>query len=484
MQSDSGDGKRSVGGGRASDPSFFARLIGVGLLLIGAVLILSRRHLNEAPVTARTPRPVSIPRSSRSAASASGDNHRRDRSGAEMVRSAEEIVASKLSQFGRSRREIVEAIGRREKKDVPPEIQDFFDAVEAGDWPRIDAAFGAMAKRSAQYEGSTHSPELDPFWPAVLETYGATEQAHDWPAQKLLDYGEAILGSLRPGMVYVGGTDPGRFIPTLLNETTDGEQHIVLTQNALADSRYMEYVRFQYGDRFGIPTEEDSKRVFQEYTEDAQKRLEHDQQFPNDPKQIQPGEKVEMVDGKVQVSGQIAVMAINEKLLQSILQKNPDASFAVEESFPMKTTYAGAVPLGPIMEIRAQDATAGLDEGHAAESLDYWRNTTQEILADPEALSSPDALKTYSKMAVAEGNLLGNSSYPAQAEEAYRLATEIFPRNTEAVSGLAQLLAKSGRMDEARQLINGFIQQNPDLEQQFDLSRKDRFWNVRISAGK
>jgi Flp pilus assembly protein TadD len=87
-------------------------------------------------------------------------------------------------------------------------------------------------------------------------------------------------------------------------------------------------------------------------------------------------------------------------------------------------------------------------------------------------------------MAVAEGNLLGNSSYPAQAEEAYRLATEIFPRNTEAVSGLAQLLAKSGRMDEARQLINGFIQQNPDLEQQFDLSRKDRFWNVRISAGK
>jgi hypothetical protein len=31
-------------------------------------------------------------------------------------------------------------------------------------------------------------------------------------------------------MAYAGGTDPGCFIPTMLNETTDGEQHIVFTQ--------------------------------------------------------------------------------------------------------------------------------------------------------------------------------------------------------------------------------------------------------------
>ena len=53
-----------------------------------------------------------------------------------------------------------------------------------------------------------------------METYGVAEIAHLWPAQQVLDYGEAVLGSLRPGMVYVGGTDAGRFIPTLLNETS------------------------------------------------------------------------------------------------------------------------------------------------------------------------------------------------------------------------------------------------------------------------
>ena len=44
-----------------------------------------------------------------------------------------------------------------------------------------------------------------------------------------------VLGSLRPGMVYVGGTDNGRWIPELLNDTSQGERHVILTQNGLAD---------------------------------------------------------------------------------------------------------------------------------------------------------------------------------------------------------------------------------------------------------
>ena len=76
---------------------------------------------------------------------------------------AEEIVAGKVSQFGRSRREIVRAIARRSPKDVPPEVEAFFDAIESGHWEEIKARWDAMSKRSGQYEGSTHSPELDPF---------------------------------------------------------------------------------------------------------------------------------------------------------------------------------------------------------------------------------------------------------------------------------------------------------------------------------
>src|SRR5437773_3033959 len=152
------------------------------------------------------------------------------RSEAVPVPTAEEIVAGKVLQFGRSRLEIVRAIGRRLKKDVPPEIEKFFDALEAGNWEEANSQWRVLATHSGQYEYSTnHWEEINPFWPAVLDAYGVAEQAHDWPAQKLLDYGNAILDSLRPGMVYVSGTDPGRWIPELSNETSSGEPHVIVT---------------------------------------------------------------------------------------------------------------------------------------------------------------------------------------------------------------------------------------------------------------
>src|SRR5207249_1287458 len=144
-----------------------------------------------------------------------------------------------------------------------PEVEKFFDAIEFGRWEEIEAQWNVMAKRSGQYENSTHAPELDPFWMAVLDAYGVAEQAHLWPAQKLLEYGHAVLDSLKPGMVYVGGTDNGRWIPELLNETAEGERHIMVTQNAFADGRYLEFMSEVYGEQMAALTKDDSQRAFQ-----------------------------------------------------------------------------------------------------------------------------------------------------------------------------------------------------------------------------
>jgi hypothetical protein len=389
---------------------------------------------------------------------------------------AEEIVASKVSLFGRSRRDLAREMGRRAKKDVPPEIEKFFDAVEAGRWEEIETQFKALSKQSGQFEGSSHSPELDPFWQAVLDAYGVAEQAHLWPAQKLLDYGNAILGSLRPGMVYVGGTDNGRWIPELLNETSGGEQHIIVTQNAFADARYVDFMNTLYGDRLATLTDEDSKRAFQEYVTDAQRRLEHDQQFPDEPKQIRPGEDVRVEDGRVQVGGQAAVMAINEKLLQSLMARNPDLSFAIQESFPLKGTYAEALPLGPLMELRALDGQKTFTAERAAQSLDYWVNTAQQVFSDPDTAGSPEALKSYSHDTVAAANLLAAHNFTAEAEQAYHLAARFWPENPESIGGLADLLVRSGRENEARQTFEEFIRQHPD--QRKDLDQMSASWRV------
>jgi hypothetical protein len=376
---------------------------------------------------------------------------------------AEEIVAAKLSQFARSRLGFARALARRHNVQVPADVERFFAALESGNWDDIQAAFKKINGGDSSCSWTdTRAPDVNKLWPAIIDAYGVAEQAHLWPAQQLLDYGNALLGALRPGMVYVGGTDNGRWIPELLNDTSDGERHIVITQNGLAAGDYLDYLRLQYDDRLATLSDEDSQRAFAEYVADAQKRLDHDQQFPDQPKQVLPTEDLSVVDGKVQVRGQAAVMAINERLLQILMQKNPDLSFAIQESFPLKSTYADALPLGPLMELEAGGGQNAFSPDLAAQSLDYWRNTTQDILSDPDAADSPPALRSYSHDTVAAANLLAAHGFTAEAQEAYHLASQLWPANPESVGALADLLAAGGRQDEARQLLDTFTQQYPD----------------------
>jgi hypothetical protein len=386
--------------------------------------------------------------------SAAGGLRPHARAGALAGPTAQEIVAGKVSQFARKRWETVQAMARHFKVDVPDEMKRFFAAVEAGRWEEADALFKAMSEKRESSSTSSNTVEaLQKLWPAVMETYGVAEEAHNWPAQQLLDYGNAVLDSLRPGMVYVGGTDAGRFIPTLLNETSDGSQHIILTQNAFADGTYLDYVRFLYGDQMAMLTPEESQQAFQDYMADATQRLQHDQQFPDEPQQLRPGEDVRMTDGRVQVSGQVAVMCINELMLQTLMQKNPDTAFALQESFPFKSTYADATTLGPIMELGNQDAQAGLTPERATQSLDYWRTTAQELLSDPDTPQGSVPRDAYSKLLVSQANLFLDRDYSGQAEEALRLATQLAPASPEAVFSYADLLAKENRFAEASQLV-------------------------------
>ncbi len=400
-------------------------------------------------------------------------------------KTAEEIVAGKLGQFARNRRALAHAMAERFKIEVPADVERFFAAVEAGRWDEIEAAWKPLGDRH-KIKPPPH--DLEVLFGPIVEALGAAESAHDWPAQRLLDYGEAVLGSLRPGMVYVGGTDPGRFIPTLLNETSDGERHVIVTQNGLAAGSYLDYLDFLYGDRLATLTQEDSNRAFADYFSDYQRRLAHDQQFPDEAKQVLPGENksdstvwsLASQDGSMEIGGQTAVMAVNERLLQILLEKNPDLSFALEESFPLKSTYAGATPLGPITELRAQDQQNSLTSERAAQSLEYWREIAEQFRINPDESEESVALKTYSKMAAAQGNLFADHNLTAEAEQAYRLAGQICPFSPEPVMGLSEVFMRSGRAAEANQMLDQFIRDYPNQRGTIEDFRK----NVALTTGQ
>ena len=122
---------------------------------------------------------------------------------------------------------------------IPAEVDRFFELAEAGNWDAIADAFGELRQQLRSGQGSE---ALSRLWAPITEMYGVADIAHRWPAAQLLHYGETILNSLPPGAFYLGGTDPGRFIPTLLNETQGGEKVVVLTLNAFSDCGYLEYV--------------------------------------------------------------------------------------------------------------------------------------------------------------------------------------------------------------------------------------------------
>ena len=449
------------------DKSGFWRpwMLVVGALLVILIGVLAPRPDNEPPNRFGTTNAIS----SGTAATSPRTSHRSQSDHLWSMPAgitAEEVVTNKVSQFARGRREVLHNLAKHLKLEVPAEFEKFFDAVEAGHWDEANDLFEAMKKMRFGNGGTAAMSEL---WPVLTETYGVAEIAHTWPAQKLLDYGQAVLGSLRPDMVYIGGNDAGRFIPTLLNETSEGERHIILTQNAFADGSYLQYVRFLYADRLNTLTGEDSQHGFQEYLTDAQKRLQHDQQFPNEPRQIRPGEDVRNTENRVQVSGQVAVMAINEKLFQTLMEKNPDVSFAIDQSFPFKSTYAGAVPLGPIMELRVKDEQNGLTPERAAQSVEYWRTTAQQLLAEPETADSNPARQAYAKMAADQAALLLDRKYAAEAEQNFRIANELAPANPAVIFAYVSLLMGQNRLDDAIPLVKNAANLAPDNKQLRDL---------------
>jgi hypothetical protein len=374
-----------------------------------------------------------------------------------------QIVHAKVEKFAQSRRRLAQQLaGKGDGAALPPEVEAFFAAVQSGDWQRIESTFAVInGGDTSAGHADQRTPEASKMWPAIIDAFGAAEQAHLWPAQSLLDYGHSMLDSLRPGMVYVGGTDSSRWVPALLNDTEEGDQHIVITQNGLADKSYLEYVALQFGGRMNTLSDDDQKQAFDSFVDEARRRLEHDQNFPDEPKQIRPGENIKLIDGKVDVGGQTAVMDINERLLNKLLERNPGLSFAVGESFPLKGTYADAIPLGPLMELRA-NATESFTPERVSESLDYWRDTAQFVLHDPEASRSDDAKKSYSHDATAAANLLAAHGFNAEAEGAYTVARQLWPGSPDAAADLSELYQRTGRTAEADQLLQDFARQFPD----------------------
>lgn len=117
----------------------------------------------------------------------------------------------------------------------------------------------------------------------------------------------------------------------------------------------------------------DSQNCFSEYISEAQRRLQAGQ--------LKPGEDVKIVGGKVQVSGQVAVMAINGLLTKVMFDKNPNHEFYVEESFPLDWMYPHLTPFGIIMKINRQPLPT-FTEDIFERDHEFWSQYSERLIGN------------------------------------------------------------------------------------------------------
>jgi hypothetical protein len=177
------------------------------------------------------------------------------------------------------------------------------------------------------------------------------------------------------GSIYFGGTDPGRFVVTALSEShAEGRSFFTVTQNQLADARYLKYLRRMYGSRLAFPDDEDTRDAFQEYIADAQERLKQNRLGPEEKVAVQ-------ANGRMSVSGVGAVMAINGLLVKSIVENNPGRECFIEESYPLERLYPRLEPVGPILRIHREPVTA-LSEEIVQSDRTFWAAECRTFIGD------------------------------------------------------------------------------------------------------
>ena len=276
-------------------------------------------------------------------------------------------ASTQLKQFVAAQETQARALAKQDGNKLPSDFDAFYKAAETGDWQDATNLFEQMAKRvdaDSSLRGSWFSATLDAY--GVFELFPQGDKY-------AIAFGKDIIQSIPAGSIYFGGADPGRFVVTALMEShADGKPFFTLSQNALTDVTYLHYLRAMYGGKIHVLTDEDLQKSFQDYTTDAQRRLSHDQQFPNEPRQLKPGEHVNLdSNGRIQMSGQMNVIGIRELLTKTIFDRNPDREFYLVEGFPLDWMYPYLEPHGLIMKINRQQLPELSDEIVQRDS-DYW----------------------------------------------------------------------------------------------------------------
>jgi hypothetical protein len=356
-------------------------------------------------------------------------------------------------------------------------------------------------------------------WPLRVNWEGCEQRNHDFGYQfgfRMFHPGGGYPDMEKDAVLY-GGTDPGRFVPTYMifcesfaNQryvstnmtekglmekcaTFDRRDVYIITQNALADGTYMNYIRDHYDFTRPNPDKPETIAKFtwwqQAIMRFAWKRMARDITYPKEPihipsppeandafrqfvedvqlGRIQAGADVRVENGRVSVEGVQGVMAINGILAKWIFEKNKDKhAFYVEESYVIPWMYPHLRPSGVIMKIEKEplpppQQDQKLWEQIITKDFAYWDQLLGEFIKRPEFKRDSDAQKAFSKLRCAIAGVYEYRGIVNAAEAAFSQAIAICPESPEASFRLANLYMRLNQAGKAVETLSKLAERDP-----------------------
>jgi hypothetical protein len=283
-------------------------------------------------------------------------------------------LIARLQTFSALKEKQAEQLAAAAGEKISPEFKSFFDAAIRGDGQYVTNRYVYYKQHHRRYSHTNETiAKLDtPYWNTVLEINLAYYDVMADEPKYVREFEEGIIQSIPAGSVYFGGTDPGRGLVTAFCRShPEADPFFTLTQNALADNTYLKYLSLMYGGKLFLPTEEDSAKIFNDYIEDARTRLAENK--------LKPGEQVTNINGRINASGQVAIMSINAQFVKSIFDRNPNREFYIEESFPLDWMYPYLEPHGLIMKINRAPVMEFSAETVQRDQA-YWQARVDEMI--------------------------------------------------------------------------------------------------------
>lgn len=346
---------------------------------------------------------------------------------------------------------------------IPDEFQRMNKSIqENASWGDVAEQYKNLKFRSGQYPKGKLDPTIrTPLWGGpVLELFGAYEQVKTWEPALLKLYADLILTNLPAGSIYMGGTDAGRFVPTMFRYGQGSPDVYIITQNALCDNTYADYIRAVYGQAIKIPTSNEVQNVFKVYFD-----------------KVKSGELPKIADVGITTNGQCFIrgvaglMQVNGMLARQIYDANKqERPVFIEESYTIDWMYPYLAPYGVIMRLMPDKVT--LTDDMIANDTRYWESLCRELISRSDFAKDVMAQKAFAKMRCAQAGIYAFHHRYDLAESAFKQALELYVLSPETNFRLADFYLQQGKAEQAREVMARYHSKEPGDEKAGEFIKK------------